>query len=428
MRSLLGSLVNKAPISFAPVKTGWSLPTMQRNDATAQMNAMGSVGTLFAIVDRLCVSTAMVEWNLWRTAPSNLNEDREMVKAHAALDLWRKPNPWMPQLLFIECFQQHLDLTGEAYWVIARNRRFRTLPLELWPVRPDRMTPVPDAENFIRGYIYTGPEGEQVPLEVDEVVHLLKPDPLDPYRGLGPVGTVMTDLDANRYSSEWNKNFFVNSAEPGGIIEVDRRLDDDEFDLLRTRWAEQHRGVAAAHRVALIEQGMKWVDRKISQRDMQFVELRSAGRDVIREAFGMPKFVLGDVEDVNRASARESSVFFNQYLVVPRLERIKAYLNWVLLPLYGPSTKGLVYDYESPVPPDRESDNEELTAKSEGAAALVLAGYDPDDVAEALGLPAMGYVGPPVPAQTAYGGGPQDTDPLPNVQQSPRAVRRPRKI
>lgn len=363
------------------------------------MSAMGDVGTLFSIIHRLSVATAMVEWNLWRKSKSGLDEDRKRIDRHAAMSLWNRPNPWMAGLEFRETTQQHVDLTGEGWWVIARVGRSK-LPMELWPVRPDRMTPVPDQKAFIKGYIYTSPDGEIVPLRPGEVIRIRMPDPLNIYRGMGAVQTILTDLEAGKFSAEWNRNFFVNSAEPGGIIEVDRRLDDEEFDELRERWSEQHKGVAAAHRVALIEQGMKWVDRNVSQRDMQFIESRVANRDIIREAFGVPKFVLGDVDDVNRASARESSVFFNQYLVVPRLERLKSTLNNYLLTLFpnGASDR-IEFDYESPVPADRQSDNEELTAQSEGALALVNAGYDPTAVLESVGLPDMKWVGPPVPPQ-----------------------------
>ncbi|KKK81335.1 hypothetical protein LCGC14_2814460, partial [marine sediment metagenome] len=61
---------------------------------------------------------------------------------------------------------------------------------------------------------------------VDDVVQLKMPNPLDPYRGMGPVQSILADLDSERYSAAWNRNFFINGAEPGGIIEVDRRLDD----------------------------------------------------------------------------------------------------------------------------------------------------------------------------------------------------------
>jgi HK97 family phage portal protein len=368
------------------------LPFTQRNDAEQQMKAMGSVGTLFAIITALANNTSRVEWKLYRTAASGKPEDRAEVARHAALDVWNKPNPFMPRQEFTETVQQHVDLTGEGWWVIARNPA-SPLPLEIWPVRPDRITPVPDPVDFIRGYVYTTPDGGLVPLETRDVIQLRMPNPLDPYRGMGPVQAVLVDLDATRYTSEWNRNFFLNSSEPGGIIEVDKRLSDAEFDELRERWAEQHRGVAAAHRVALIESGMKWVERGFSQRDMQFAELRSVSRDVIREAFGIPKFAVGDVDDVNRATAEASRAWFAESLLVPRLERIKGALNEEFLPLYGPGAAGLEFDYVDPVPANREADNAELTARANAAKTLVDAGFEPAAVLEAVGLPEITHLG-----------------------------------
>jgi HK97 family phage portal protein len=358
----------------------------------AQMRAMGSVGTLFSIVNRTSTSTAQVEWNLYRKAKSGRDDERTLVTSHAALDLWNKPNPFMPRTEFVEVEQQHIDLTGEGWWVIAYDAR-SSIPLELWPVRPDRMTPIPSATHFLAGYIYTSPDGEQIPLGLDEVIQIRMPNPLDPYRGMGPVQSILTDLDATRFSAEWNRNFFINSAEPGGIIQVDRRLQDDEFDEMRLRWNEQHRGVAAAHRVAIIEHNAQWVDRKYTQRDMQFAELRHVSRDVIRESFGMPAFALGEVTDVNRATAEASKTWFAEQLTVPRLERFKSALNFDLLPLYGPTAQGLEFDYCSPVPTNAEAENADLTAKVNAAAALVTAGWDPAAALDAVGLPPMPFIG-----------------------------------
>lgn len=387
----LTSLRNRAavtaepPIPFSSRAQSFLGGFSSRRDATAQMAAMGSVGTLFAIVNRLSNATSQVEWKLWRSAASGKDEDRVEVTSHAALDLWRKPNPFMPRQEFVEVFEQHIELTGEGWWVIGRHAS-SSIPLELWPVRPDRMTPIPDPDRYLAGYMYTGPSGEQIALELDQVIQLRMPNPLDPYRGMGPVQSILSDLDATRYSAEWNRNFFLNSAEPGGIIEVPNHLSDPEFDELRERWNEQHRGVANAHRVAILEHG-KWVDRKYTQRDMQFVELRSVSREVIREAFGIPAFALGEVADVNRATAEASSTWFAEMLTVPRLERIKAALNHDLLPLFGPAAKGLEFDYENPVAEDRDLEARELTAKATAARTLVEAGFSPSAVLAAVGLP-----------------------------------------
>jgi len=396
--SFVRSLLAKSPVAYAPSRAGRGMASMWGSPSglAAQMRSMGSVGTLFSIVNRTSTSTAQVEWHLYRKAKSGRKEDRVEVTSHAALDLWNRPNPFMPRQEFVEVEQQHIDLTGEGWWVIARDSR-SPIPLELWPVRPDRMTPIPSATDYLVGYVYTGPDGEQVPLGLNEVIQIRMPNPLDTYRGLGPVQAILVDADASRYSAEWNRNFFLNSAEPGGIIAVDRRLDDDEFDEMRMRWAEQHRGVAAAHRVAIMEQGATWVDRKFTQRDMQFAELRQVSRDVIREAFGMPAFALGEVQDVNRATADASRVWFAEQLTEPRLERFKAALNFELLPLFGATAQGLEFDYDSPVPEDEEAENAALTTRSTAAAVLVEAGYDPAEVLHTVGLPPMTHVAPAPP-------------------------------
>jgi len=386
MRSLLAPLFNKAPAYVgAQAGTGLFSRLMGRNDAAAQMAAMGSVGTLFNIVSTTSQAVAEVQWKLWRKAKSGKTEDRTEVTSHAALDIWNKPNKFMTGQELRESVQQHIDLTGEGWCYVGRNDRARSLPLELWPIRPDRIAPVPSVTDFIQGYIYTTPDGQAVPWETDSVLMLRMPNPLDPYRGMGPVQSILTELDSSKYSAEWNRNFFLNSAEPGGIIEVPNRLDDGAWREMVTRWREQHQGVANAHRVAVIEQG-KWVNRTFSMRDMQFVQLRTVAKETIREAFGFPKFAAGEVEDVNRASADASAVWFAKRLTVPRLQRWKGMANNDFLPLFG-GDPNLEFDFESPVSEDEEAENAERGSKATAAKTYIDAGFTAESVVEALDLP-----------------------------------------
>ncbi|WP_433893045.1 phage portal protein [Streptomyces sp. CA-111067] len=385
---------NKAPVAYtARTARGFGVGLARPVGQEAQMRAQGSSGVLFAIVDRIITAYSQVEWKLYKKAPSGLVEDRVEVTSHPALDMWRQPNPFMTGEAFREATQQHEELTGEQWWLIARDPRF-TMPLELWPARPDRMEPVPDPVEFISGYRYRSPAGEQVPLALDEVVFQRRPSPLDPYRGLGPVQTVLTDMDAARYGVEWNRNFFLNSAQPGGIIEVDRRLEDDEFDEARDRWAEQHRGVSAAHHVAIIENGLKWVDTKFTQRDMQFAELSEVSDEKVRQAFGFPKPMLGTVSDVNRANADAAELVLSRWLLVPRLTRTRAALNTRILPMYGPLGEGYEFDFVSPVAEDIEAATTQLVGRATALQALVNAGVYGPDAAIAVGLPAMDFGAP----------------------------------
>ena len=371
------------------------------------LRAFGTSGTVYSIVTTLATAVATPEWHLYKKQPQDGrrryttgdqgSDQRVEVVQHAALSLWQKPNDFHVRFEFVEGMQQHLELCGEAWWVLGRSGGM-SFPTSIWYVRPDRMEPVPSPEDYLQGYIYTGPNGEQVPLDLDDVVMVKYPNPLDPYRGTGPVQTVMADVQAQKYTAEWNKNFFLNSATPGGLIQVDKRLTDREWDELTDRWRESHQGIARGHRVGVLENGAQWVDAKISQRDMDFANLRNVSRDVLREAWGIHKSMLGTSDDVNRANAQTAEEVFGSWKVIPRLNRIRMALDYKLLPLFGTSGQGVEFDYENPLPDDREADNAELTVKTTAAAALIDAGFDQGDVLEVVGLPDMAIAEEPTQA------------------------------
>src|SRR4051812_15453637 len=345
MRSAGGQvarLVNRSAVPYVAVRQSFANAFAPPAPMTHELKSMGTVGTLFAIVTKLANGTSQVGWEMWRKSKDGSTEGRVQVTNHLALTIWNRPNDFFTRQELVETTGQHQELVGEQWWVISRDPR-SALPLELWPVRPDRMRPVPDAQDFLVGYIYTGPAGEEIPLKRDQVIMLRSPDPESAYRGMGPVQTILPDLNATNMAAQWVANFFTNSAQPGGIIEVEKRLSDDEFDEMTARWREQHQGVANAHRVAVLEQG-KYVSTAFNMRDMQFNELRSSNSEIIREAFGFPKPMRGTTEEVIGANAGAAGYVFPKWLIVPRLERIKQALNNDFLPLFYPP--GVVPDVE----------------------------------------------------------------------------------
>lgn len=403
MTSLIRAIHSKAvktPVPFT--NKNIYLHAMPPRGQYAEMNAMGTVGTLFAIVHRLANATSQVEWKLYRKSKTGNKDDRLEVTSHLALETWNKPNAFNTQQEFIEIFQQHLELVGEAWWVINYNPDFPSIPLDMWTVRPDRMRPIEDPIEFISAYEYISPNGDVIRLEKNEVIFLRLPNPLDPYRGMGPVQSLLTDLDAVKYSAEYNRNFFLNDATPGGVIELDETLSDPEFAQFSKRWNEGHKGVNNAHRVAILERG-KFIDRKYTMRDMQFTELRNVSRDVIFEGFGISKAMLGIVDDVNRATMEAIDAMFGKRHVVPRLERIKQALNNDYLPLFGVTGQGLEfdYDYDLVVPDDTELGGKVLNYKTQSATDLVNMGFDKEDVLKVLGLPAIKVAATPAPTNPA---------------------------
>lgn len=393
-RELLAS--TPVPQTSRAMSTPGGLLGFGRRSTRAELAAYGSVGTLFVIVSQLAGGTARAEWHLYRKRVDQrrvygpAQDNRTEVTSHQALKVMQRPNEFMPWQEFAETSQMHVDLTGRSWWVIEHTPEtsMGRIPVGMWPIRPDRIVPVPDPEEFISGYVYIAPDGERVPLTRDQVIEIKMPDPDDPYGALGPVQSILREIDAAKYSAEWNAAFFKNSALPGGIIELERSLNETEFQKMVRRWRESHQGASNAHRVGILEFG-KWRDVQMSMKDMQFEQLRHVSQDLIREVFAYPKFLLGEPEGSNRASAMAAEYVEARRLLVPRLERFKSALNVDFLPLFGDTGAGLEFDFESPVPDDEEADVAHLKGRADAAAVLVAAHFDPDDVLEVVGLPPM---------------------------------------
>jgi HK97 family phage portal protein len=407
VRSPVGELValfsrprNDAPVPYVG-RSGYTTPSSSATgDQAGALEATGRNGTLFSIVNKLSTSTAAVRWHMHRKTgietdicPHCDEDDPDrvgvvVVDQHPALSIWNKPNDFFTPMLFVESSQQHVELVGESWWVVAY---LAGRPIELWLVRPDRMAPVRDPKAFIRGYVYRSPDGQMVPLKLNEVIQIRMPAPWDPYRGAGAVQTIMNDLWGAEYAAAWNRRFFENSAIPGGIVEMPAHLSDSEWDEFQQRWADAHRGVSNAHTVATLEYGAKWIDVKYTQRDMEFAELNRVSREVIREAFAIHGHILGLSENVNRANAEAADVTYARGLIQPRAERLKDALNGPFLKLFkGMGTReGYAFAYGGVVPQDREGDNAERLSKAQTFETLRRAGVHPDDAAQIAGLPPL---------------------------------------
>lgn len=181
-------------------------------------------------------------------------------------------------------------LHGNGYVYVLRQRG---LPVELILLPHNRGTyPVRDSAGKL-WYLVTLPNGQTRKLPPDEVIHI---------RGFGFDG--LEGLSVIRYGAEsiglsaavqtYGKRFFDNNAHPGGVLTVPAWLGDEERKNLKKSWNSIHRGLKGAHRVALLEGGIKYEPMQVNAKDSQLIERAQFGVRDIANFFGVPPHKLGD--------------------------------------------------------------------------------------------------------------------------------------
>ena len=316
--------------------SGGSIPP-DRN-LEGMLRAYGEIGWLHAVVFRIALGCSEVKWTL--------SDNGRQVENHPVLKLLHLVNPFQTSNEFIALDTIYQELIGESFWILNFNALGE--PAEIWIPYPHKMQVVPDKDKFIKGYVYNAGV-ESVPFDVNEVIHFKYPSPLNAYRGLGPAQAISVDLDAEQYSSLWNRQFFYNSARPDGVISFDYNLSDEQFNKLKTQWSEKYKGVSKAHQVALLEGGGKYLQIQNTVKDMDFFNGRKLTRDNIFGVYGMPQAAMGISENVNKANAEAGDYTFARWLIKPRLDWKKAKLQEQLIPKFRKS-ENLKLGFEEVVP------------------------------------------------------------------------------
>lgn len=397
MRRVLTAPFNKSPL---PQSSKYNNSTGSRIFGGGTKNQLISMqdvnSTVYAIVTKTAESTSLVNWHLFRNSvdqrrnygPSTDTRIEIRPNAHQAAKVWMKPNPYMTQQEFIETGMQHFELSGEWDWIIEFSD-VGHFPVGIWIARPDRIQVIPDPIDYIKGYVYTSPDGERIPLDPDQVVQIKRPAALDLFGSSSPLSAVMPDIKSARNAVEWNNKFYQNNARPAGIIEVPATLSDKEFTRLQLQWRENHQGINNAFRVGILEGGAKFTPYENTQKDQQYIQSRDQVRDFIREAWTFPKPMLGATDDVNRANADAAEYVYGKWYIDPRLMRIKQALNNDFLPLFGSTGENVEFDYDCPIPEDLDRESSERTSKASAFKTLIDAGVDAEEAAIVAGLPVM---------------------------------------
>lgn len=259
---------------------------------------------------------------------------KEMVIDHPLYQvLHDEPNPEMTSFVFRETLMSHLLIWGNAYAQIIRDGAGRVLGL--YPLLPNKMDVQRDDKGEIY-YVYSRSSDENPNFKEYGDIKLKKEDVLhipglgfDGLIGYSPIGMAKNAVGMTLACEEYGASFFANGANPGGVLEHPGVLKDPS--KVRDSWNAVYRGTSNAHKIAVLEEGMKYQQVGIPPEEAQFLETRKFQINEIARLYRIPPHMVGDLEKSSFSNIEQQSLEFVKYTLDPWVIRWEQSLQKALL-------------------------------------------------------------------------------------------------
>jgi HK97 family phage portal protein len=305
----------------------WFEPVSVRTGSGQRVSADTALklSVVWACLRILCGTMAALPFVLYRPRKGG---GKDRVTDHWLHQLFaRRANRWQNGFEWREMQQGHIALRGTGYNRIVANSRGEID--ELLPMHPDRVKVELVGSGY--RYLWKQPDGR------DEV---LAPEMVFKIAGMSSNGlTGLSVIECGRESfgeglaqQDYSSRFFSNDARPlGGWIEFPGKFrDKDARAAWRESWQQAQSG-ANRGRTAVLEEGMKYHEIGLNNRDIQLVEAKNVKIADVCRWFGIQPHLVGDLSRSTNNNIEQQSLEFVTYTMTQWVERWEAAIEDQLL-------------------------------------------------------------------------------------------------
>lgn len=374
--------------SAITVMTGMQMPTEPtRSYANAADEGYRKNELAFACIQEIMTSASEAP-----LISGFRNDDGFLEQAPGrAAELTANPNTSQDMISFLETFHIQRLIGGNVYMFTPRSA-IGTVS-GMWLLRPDRMKVIPDSlTGMAKGYKYSI-NGQEITLPPEVIDHHVIADPLNDWYGLGPLQVLAKQVNLDNSATDFARAVFENKGIPAGFLKLKARLSNQEqADEIRRNWHARFAGKANWQRIGVLDEDADYKELAPSMKDMGLKELRNLTESRICMAFGVPPIVVGAAIGLdkatyaNYATAKES---LWEETLLPTYNKIASFMTTALKDT--PDFRGMEWGFDftgvRALADDQKQVAEVMKIRADTAGVYIRAGYEPDSVTDALGLP-----------------------------------------
>lgn len=236
-------------------------------------------------------------------------------------------NRYMTAKAFREVIMSHVLTWGNGYAEIVRNS-FGDV-VELWPITPNRVTDIRMVDDRLT-YRISMTAGEDIILPREKVLHIPGLG-FDGFAGYSVIGMARRSIGLAMAMETFGSRYFGAGTHPGVVVSHPGRLSPEGHKNLESSLENKHSGLGKAHRLLLLEEGMKIEKIGIPPNDSQFLESRQFQVPEVARWFNLPPHKLKDLTRSSFNNIEQEQISFVTDSIRPWLETLEQNYNMQLL-------------------------------------------------------------------------------------------------
>lgn len=237
-----------------------------------------------------------------------------------------RTNDLMSAFTFRETMQGHAVVWGNAYAEIEQAGDGSVKAL--WPLLPDRtQAGIVNGRKVVRTILSNG---QQVTLPGSRVLHI-PGFGFDGITGRSLIHLARESLGLTKATEEFGAGFFGSGTKMAGVLSHPGTLTKKAKENLRESWTDMHSGLDNAHRIAILEEGLKWTQIGVPPEDAQFLQTRQHQVTEVARWLRVQPHKIMDLQRATFSNIEQQNIEHLQDTMLPWFVKWEQEISWALL-------------------------------------------------------------------------------------------------
>lgn len=309
-------LVNSLPTARSEEHLWHPMPLSHsvQSSAGVEINQRSVLGypPLWRAINLISSSVAGLPFDIFRRQRGGGKKVDQRHPAQRLIE--KKANRFISAYTFRKSMTALALLHGNAYAAIDRSDG---RPVGLVPWDPQQtILKMEDGDLWYITYV----RGEAIRMRSEDMIHI---------RGLGgdgicgwPIMDLMKDaLGVGMAAQQFGGRYFKQGSQMSGLLMIPGHFTEEKIRNTMSAWNSMQQGLSNAHKVALLQDGVKFQQLTINNDAAQFIQTREFEvRQTVSNITGVPPHMLGDSTRTSHNSLESESQSYLDYTLQPWLQ------------------------------------------------------------------------------------------------------------